>query len=58
MGKWVVGQLGTDKKEWDVYHKKELVIIGIFDKKEKAEKYCADLNRKELGKVIKSWPDV
>ena len=44
---------------WYVISPKDLIhSVGMFGNKEGAIKFCEDLNRKEKGKVIKSWPDV
>jgi len=53
-----IGKFDTDKDLWNIYHTKKHCIVGIFEAKEDAINVCEELNKKKLGKIIKSWPDV
>ena len=59
MGEYEVGKIdAVDSDLWNVYHKTKCCIVGIFTTEADAIDVCEELNRKELGETIKSWPNV
>ena len=57
MDKWMVRYNESDGW-WHVCDVDSQHSTGIFSTKIEAVDYCEELNRKELGKAVKSWPNV